>query len=51
MLVVVDAYLDKQEEVGVLALGGGPLALLDVVFFNINTLGCTVSRLVHRRAA
>ena len=38
MLVVVDAYLDKQEEVRVLALGGGPLALLDVVFGDIDSL-------------
>ena len=38
MLVIVDAYLDKQEEVRVLALGGGPLALLDVVLGNVDTL-------------
>ena len=31
-------YLDQQEQVRVLALGGGTVALLDVVLFDIDTL-------------
>lgn len=31
-------YLDQQEEVGVLTLGGRALGLLDVVSLEINTL-------------
>ena len=31
-------YLDQQEQVGILALGGGTVALLDVVLFDVDTL-------------
>ena len=33
-----DTHLDEQEEVGILALGSGTLALLDVVARNVDTL-------------
>lgn len=32
-------YLDQEEQVGVLALGSGTVALFDVVLFNVDTLG------------
>ena len=31
-------HLDQQEQVGILALGGGTVTLLDVVLFDIDTL-------------
>ena len=31
-------YLDEQEQVGILALGRGTAALLDVVLFDVDTL-------------
>ena len=34
-------YLDQQEQVGILALGGCPLALLDVMLGDIDTLAKT----------
>ena len=37
-----NAYLDEQEQVGILALGGGTGTLLDVV-------SCDVDTLAHRR--
>lgn len=33
------AYLDEEEKVWVLALWGGPVALLDVVLLDVDTLG------------
>lgn len=42
-------YLDEQEEVGILALGGGPLALLDVVLDDIDTL--PIARYVRNSGA
>jgi hypothetical protein len=31
-------YLDEEEQIWVLAFGGGPVALLDVVVGNVDTL-------------
>ena len=31
-------YLDEEEEIGILALGGGALTLLNVVVFDVDTL-------------
>ena len=39
------AYLDQQEKVGILALGGCSLRLLDVVSLEINTLHRNAIRL------
>lgn len=36
--VVTRAYLDQQEEVGILTLGGCSLGLLDVMSLEIDTL-------------
>lgn len=36
--MVASAYLDQQEQVRVLALGGGTVALLDVVLCDVDTL-------------
>lgn len=33
-----NSYFDEEEQVGILALGGGPLPLLDVMLGDINTL-------------
>lgn len=33
-----NAYFDEQEQIGILALGGGSLPLLDVMLGDINTL-------------
>ena len=38
LLELLQLVLDEEGKVRVLALGGGPLALLDVVFGNIDTL-------------
>ena len=38
-----DTHLDEQEEVGILALGSGTLALLDVVVGDVDTLSQAVS--------
>lgn len=35
---IESAHLDQQEQVGVLALGGGTVALLDVVLCDVDTL-------------
>ena len=34
----VQAYLHEQEKVRILALGGGPLTFLDMVFCDVDTL-------------
>ena len=35
---MIEAYLDEQEEVRVLALGGGTVALLDLGFLDVDAL-------------
>lgn len=37
-LAMSSAYLDQQEEVGILTLGSGTCALLDVVVLDVDTL-------------
>ena len=40
------SYFDQQEEVGILALGGGTLTLLDVMMCDVDTLQNDISYVV-----